>query len=241
MARLCWPGEDPLGKRIRDEQSRPDGDAWYTVVGVVGDAKDWSLDAEVNPEYYQPYQRTRPTYIQFMVRAGPGLDLLTASRTVRREIKAIDPYLPAPKVWSVEKEFFDSTAPRRTYLMLMGLFAAMGLFLALIGIYGVVSTFVNQRTHEIGIRMALGARQGNILRLAIRNGLLLICAGSIIGLAGAVVLTRTITSLLYGISPADPVTLAGTYVLLVTTGLAACYVPARRATKVDPVVALRCE
>jgi len=241
MARLCWPGEDPLGKRVRHEQSQPDVDAWYTVVGVVGDAKDWRLDAEVNPEYYQPYQRTRPTYIQFMVRAGPRLDLLTANRTVRHEIKTIDPYLPAPKVWNVEKEFFDSTAPRRTYLMLMGLFAAMGLFLALIGIYGVVSTFVNQRTHEIGIRMALGARRGNILRLAMRNVLLLICAGSVVGLAGAVVLTRGITSLLYGISPSDPITLAGACVLLMATGLVACYIPARRATKVDPVVALRCE
>ncbi|MGD8499981.1 MAG: ABC transporter permease [Phycisphaerales bacterium] len=242
VARHCWPGEDPIGKRIRlDRENYP----WLTVVGVVQNVRFPSLDRAPGPVFHAPYRESErgyapPPFVDFVVRAQPGLDPLTLIKAIRRETKALAPN-SAPTILNMEKTLFDYTASRRIYMKLISLFASTGLVLAAVGLFGIMSYSVARRTHEIGVRMALGAYHTDVFKLVIKKGLTLIVIGMVIGIAGALALTRVLRSLLYDVAPTDPVTLGAVCLLLMAVGLVACYIPARRAMKIDPMVALRYE
>jgi len=239
-ARQLWPGGDPVGKRIDCGMGR-----FLTVVGVVKPVRLWSYAYEGVPEFYIAYKtaenlrRAMPARADFVMRAtGDPLSLVKA---VRREVAALDSQIPVEDFTALENRLRRSTARRRLYVQLLTSFAVIGLILAATGIYGLISYSVSRRTHEIGVRMALGARRINVLKLMIKRGLGLIAVGLVIGAGGALALTRVLTSLLYGVTPTDPMTFVLVSVLLAAVGLLACYIPARRATKIDPMSALRYE
>jgi putative ABC transport system permease protein len=238
MERKFWPDGDAVGKRISFQfnQGNP---IWREIVGVVGHVKQRTLDGESPVQYYIPHRQI-PVNGVYLVTRTTG-DPNTMAAAVRGAIQQIDPELPVFRVTTMERMVEDSMAQRRFAMTLFGIFAAVALVLASVGLYGVMSYSVSQRTNEIGIRMALGARVPDVLAMVVRQGMKLSLAGVAIGLVGAFALTRLMTTLLFNISPTDPLTFAAVAVLLVGVALAACYVPARRATKVDPMVALRYE
>ena len=237
-ARKYWPSEDPVGKRISFEG---DGDdrKWREVVGVVGHVKNRGLEGEARPQYYVPYPQNPFSSMAIVVQAEG--DPAALAGTVRGAIQAIDVDLPVYRVTTMERLVADSLAERRFSTLLLGVFAAVALLLAAVGLYGLLSYTVAQRRHEIGIRMALGARAGDVLRLVVGQALWLTLAGIALGLVAALALTRVMAGLLYGVSALDPATFAGVALLLLAVALAACLVPARRATRVDPAIALRAE
>jgi len=239
LARRFFPNEDPLGKRI-NEGGSPNRLGFLTIVGVVAGIKHSSLDAEPKPAMYVSYLQSHWLDMTLTVRAGGGgAENLAAA--VRREVWALDKDQPVAGVQTLESLFAKAVAPQRFQMMLVGLFAAVALLLSVVGIYGVMAYAVTQRTHEIGIRMALGAQRGDVFKLLMSQGMAQALIGVAIGLAGAFALTRLMSSLLFGVSATDPLTFAGVSLLLSSVALLACYVPARRATKVDPMVALRYE
>jgi predicted permease len=235
MAERFWPGEDPIGKRMRRGKTGP----WRTVVGVVGDEREYDLESEPPITAYYPVEQFNIGSRFLVARATSDPVQMTAAIT--REIQSLDPELPVYDVSTMEQRLKDSLARRRFSMMLLGVFAASALILAAIGIYGVMSYWVNQRTHEIGLRMALGAQQSNILQLVIRQALVLVSFGIAIGLAGAFALTRVMSGLLFGVGATDRLTFVIISLFLGGMALLASYLPARRAAKVDPMVALRCE
>jgi putative ABC transport system permease protein len=240
LARHFWPHDDPIGKRLKPGFSN---DPWCTVVGIVGDAKQYSLDAPPLPAIYLPYAQSPAPFmmhnITIVVRTDSNpLGLVQAAR---HAVEAVDPDLPVFDVASMDQLVYRSVSAPRFNTLLLGVFAALALILATVGIYGVMSYSVTQHTHEIGVRMALGASESDILRQVIGHGMRRAAAGIALGLAGALVLTRFLSSLLYGTPPADPATFVAVSLLLAAVALVACYLPARRATKVDPMVALRYE
>jgi len=242
MARRFFPNQDPVGKRLQTGDPSPNS-PWETIVGVVGNVKYAGLEAEETPTLYVPY--TTPGWVSWsrtmylVVRtAGEPLGLSSA---LRQQIRALDADLPVANLKTMEQVIHESVTEPRFRTSLLGLFAAVALLLAVIGIYGVISYAVTERTHELGIRMALGAQTGDVLRLVIGQGMKLALVGVAIGLAASFALTRLMKSLLFGVSATDPLTFALIAMLLATVALLACYVPARRATQVDPMVALRCE
>jgi predicted permease len=238
MARRHWPGENPIGKRI---QWGGWASGWLTVVGVVEDVKLSSLEAKEKPAVYMPMfqiPRLRPTVVYFARTDGDPSALASA---VRREIQAVDAELPVYDIRTMNQVISTSLAKRRFSMTLLAGFAAVALALAAIGLYGVMSYRVEQSTQEIGVRMALGAETRDVLQLTLKQGLRPAIAGLAIGLASSLALTRWMSGLLFGVSATDPLIYAGVSSLLLCTALAAVYVPARRATKVDPMVALRAE
>jgi predicted permease len=247
MARRFWPDGDPLGKRIKlGGPQRPY--PWMEIVGIVGDVKHDGLDALVTPELYMPYVQTpfsqMPAGLRFpamslVARSSSDHDSLAAA--MRAEIKALDKDQPITNIRTLDQLLANSISQHRFYLLLLAFFAAIALALAAIGLYGVVSYTVKQRTQEIGVRMAFGAQAGDVLRLIIKFGMKLTLIGALIGLAGALALTRLMKTLLFDVSATDPLTFASITVLLALVALLACFIPARRATKVDPLVALRNE
>jgi predicted permease len=233
LARHLWPGEDPVGKLLPLPRTS------MTVVGVVGDTRHEGLSQDVEGEIYVPYLQEPFPSMQLAVRTASEPASLASA--VRAQVMAIDPAQPIYHVSTLEQTLSDSLAPRRFNMLLLGIFAAIALALATIGIYGVMAFSVTQRTHEIGIRMALGAERNSVLGLIVRQGLRLTLVGVTIGLAGAWGLTRFLTSFLYGVRSTDLATFALVSAALVAVSVLACYIPARRATKVDPMVALRYE
>src|SRR5215471_4975578 len=234
MARLAWPNQDPIGKRFG---SGPEN--WMTVIGVVGDLKSHAFDAPDVPHvYFAAYQRSNLAMTVF-VRTASNPAALTNS--VRRAVQSVDPDQPVFGVRTLEDVVSRSLGQRRFQLQMIGAFAAMALLLAAIGIYGVTSFWVRQRTQEIGIRVALGAQGADVMRLVLRQGLQLTLWGVSAGCAGTVPLAMALRSLLFGTGPFDPLTFAAIVVLLAATSLAACCLPARSAMRVDPIVALRAE
>ncbi|HKP87350.1 MAG TPA: FtsX-like permease family protein, partial [Blastocatellia bacterium] len=237
LARQRWPDEDPTGKLIQfgnmDGNLKP-----FTIVGVVGDVREYGLDVEPRPTFYGYYkQRPFSAFTVVLQGGGEASALISASRGILREMS---PDLP-PRFRTVDEIVSASMADRRFNLLLLAVFAGTALLLAVMGIYGVTAYSVAQRTQEIGVRMALGAQPGHIFRMVMGKGLLLTSIGVAIGLAGSLGLTQLIRSMLYGVSPHDPVTFAIAAAFLAAVALLACFFPARRATKVDPMVALRYE
>jgi putative ABC transport system permease protein len=238
MARRYWPGQSPIGKRYRMGSKGK----WQTVVGVVGDVKVEGLNDRFGKmEVYFPWsQETRRTFQRtLIVRATENPNALIPA--LKSRIWALDKDQPIYRIHTVDHLLSESLAEPRFYFTLMSCFAGVALLLVAMGIYSVIAYQVSQRTHEIGIRMALGACALDVLRLVLRQGMGLVLAGIGVGVMGAYAATRLISTMLFGISPTDPWTFAGIMLLLVGVGLLACYLPARRAAKMDPMVALRCE
>jgi putative ABC transport system permease protein len=237
MAHRYWPGEDPIGKRIElsGEDSYP-----REIVAVIKDVKQGDWTAKPRPEFYLPHrQAASPRYLTLVVRTSSAPLQLAAA--VQSEVWTIDKNLPVSEVMSFEQAISTSIAEQRFNMLLLGIFAAVALILAVVGIYGVMSYSVTQRTHEIGIRMALGAQSSDVLRMITGQGMALVAIGIGVGLVGAFLLTRLMESLLFGVSVTDPATFIAIPLILAGVALGACFVPARRATKVDPMVALRYE
>jgi predicted permease len=239
LAREKWPNMDPLGRTI--EFGNMDGDLrLLTVVGVVGDVREDSLEARPRPTIYVNYRQRPQTTYRFTLVLHTEAEPAAVFSAARQIVRDLDPNVP-PSFSTFTEVFSASLKTRRFSLTLVGVFAATALLLAVAGIYGVMAYSVARRTHEIGVRMALGAGAPEVLRLVLSQGMMTILVGVMIGIAGSFVLTRAMQSLLFGVSATDPVTLAGVALLLGCVALLACYVPARRATKVDPMVALRHE
>jgi putative ABC transport system permease protein len=238
LAQKYWPDEDPIGKRI--QFGNMDGDLrLLNIVGIVGDVRERGLDTDVRPTVYAySFQRPQPSNYSIVVRANTDPAALIAS--MRGELESLSRDVPA-SFRTIEQIFSSSLNDRRFSLVLFSVFAGVALLLAITGIYGVMSYVVQQRTREIGIRMALGAKPKDVLKLVIKQGMKLAAGGVAIGAGASLALTRLIESLLFGVSATDPITFVGIAALLSAVALAACYIPARRATRVDPMVALRYE
>jgi putative ABC transport system permease protein len=235
MARQNWPGEEPLGKRIKHGFKEQVAE----VVGVIGDVKYAGLDQQTKPEMYAPFAQRPWPFMRIVVRTKS--DPLILADSIRTEVRAVDKDQPVDKITTMSSVVAASIATRRFYMQLLGSFAALAFILAAVGIYGVVSYSVAQRTREIGIRMALGAKQTDVLRLVLVEGFWLTMLGVAFGLAGAFAATRLLTDLLFEVKPTDPMTFIALSTLLSVVALLASYIPARRAMKVDPWVALRYE
>ncbi|HEX8149361.1 MAG TPA: ABC transporter permease [Pyrinomonadaceae bacterium] len=236
LARRFWPGEEAVGKHIKYDSATP-----HEIIGVVGNVKDFGREAEGRIRIYTPLGRmniARGTTLGVRAEGGAAGGLFPA---VAREIRGLDRDLPVAGSQTLEEIFARAAGPRRFNATMLGLLAGLALLLAGVGIYGVISYTVAQRTQEFGVRVALGAQRGDVLRLVVGRGLKLILPGVGAGLLAALALTRVMSGLLYGVSAADPLTYALVALLLAAVALLACYVPARRATKVDPVIALRYE
>jgi predicted permease len=245
LARRYWPRGDPIGRRIRLFWNDTDRGPWIEIVGIARDVAFRRLDEPPQPELYLAEAQGRAvadfpsTTMSLLVRSASRPLALAAA--VRRAVREADPAVPVSRVQTLDELLARSVSRQRFDLALLGLFAALALALASVGIYGILAHAVRQRTHEIGIRQALGARPGDLFRLLVGEGLRLTLAGLALGLAAAAALTRFQQSLLFGVSPTDPLTFAGVAVLLCAVALAACSLPARRALAVDPMAALRVE
>jgi putative ABC transport system permease protein len=237
MARKYFPGEEPIGQRIALGDPEKE-ESWRSIVGVVGDVRYESIETPPFPTAYAVYrQNTEPWSTMSMVLKTYGRPGNLAG-DLRRAIQSIDPNLPVTNVQSME-ELMDSSVVRPRFIMLLvGSLASIALALAAIGIYGLMAYSVAQRTQEIGIRMALGAQKSDVLGLVIRQGMTLTVIGVVVGLIGAFVLTRLIASLLFGVETTDPLTFVAIPLLLLFVALIACYLPARRAARLDPKIAL---
>jgi putative ABC transport system permease protein len=237
MARRFWPNEDPIGQRVTMMDWGPP--LTGQIVGVVGDVKADGMDTETRPMIYWPYTQFPIIFNSIVVRTD--VEPLSVLGALKQQIWAIDPAQPVASALTMEQVMSNSVATRRFNMLLLGVFAGLALLLAAVGIYGVISYTVSQRTNEIGIRVALGAQRSDIIRLVVSQGMTLTMVGVIAGVAAALALTRLMTTLLFGVSPTDAPTFTAVAVLLISVALTACIVPARRATKVDPMTALRCE
>jgi putative ABC transport system permease protein len=242
MARQFWPGEDALGKRFKigpGDSQRP----WVTIVGVIGDVKEMGLEAPAKAEMFFPYQQlpdmrwNMPRDLAVRTTGDP----MSVAAAARQAIWSVDRNQPVSNVRTMNEILSEEVARRRIGMTLLAAFAALALALASLGVYGVLSYSVAQRTREIGVRMALGAGRKDVLRMVLADGMRLAAAGVAIGLGAAFALTRLMAGLLFGISATDPATFVSIALLLAFVAFVACWVPARRATKVDPMIALRCD
>jgi putative ABC transport system permease protein len=231
LARHIWPNEDPIGKRIRFDTSGP----WTEIVGVAADVKEYGLDRPVKDEVYFSYRRGFAD--KLVVRTG--LEPRSVAPLVRAAIYAIDPLIAVDRIETVEHAEHDSLASPRVMTFLLGIFAALAVLISASGIAAVMALSVSQRTREIGVRMALGARRGSIVAMVVRQGLGLALAGTVLGMAGAAALTSFLSTFLFGTSPTDLLTFAGVTLLFLIVAAAACFIPARQVTAIDPLIALR--
>ena len=238
MARQLWPDQNPIGQRIH-YGGLSDNEPWETVVGVVGRVKQYTLDADSRIALYRPQTQYPTGTMNVVLRTGTDPAALTSA--VKQQIRALDSDLPLYNVRTMEQRMEESLARRRFSMLLLALFACVALALATIGTYGVMAYLVNQGTREIGIRIALGATQMGIVRLVVWKGMALALSGVAVGLAGALALSRLMRSLLFGVSPADPLTFVAISLLLAFVTLLASYIQAHRAAHIDPIVSLRYE
>jgi putative ABC transport system permease protein len=240
LAREFWPNDDPIGKRFMFGRPGPNNPLkWITVVGVTGDTKLYGLANPSRLEVYVPYRQNTEGEMNLLVRSAIDPSSLTAE--IRGAVASIDKDQPITGIATMQQLVSDSVATQRTTLILLGLFSGLALVLAVIGVYGVISYSVAHRTHEMGIRMALGAERGEVLKLVVGQSLRLTMMGVGLGIAGALALTHFLASLLYTVKPTDLLTFVVASLSLASVALVASYIPARRATKVDPMVALRYE
>lgn len=238
MAARFWPNEDPIGRRITLGLPRPEN-PWVTIVGVAKDTPHRALDSQPEPDWYLS-QTVAPQRHRYML-VRSLLPTATVASTIRSEVAALDPRQPLTSVKTMSEVVATTTAPRRFNTLVLGIFSTLALLLAAVGIYSVISYVTALRTKEIGIRAALGAARGAILLLVLRKGIVLALIGAGIGFAAAFALTRLMSSLLFGVSPSDPLVYVAAGVVCLTAAFVACLLPARRATEVDPLVALRYE
>ncbi len=245
MARRLWPGGNPIGARINIDDNN-EGPRPVEIVGVVGNVKHTNLESDPTFDLYLPLAQFHEDNVglirnshYWMVRSAA--DSRAVEGAFRRELHNIDRDVATSNVRTLEEFLSDSVAPRKFNLRVLSVFSVVALLLAATGIYGVVSYTVTQRTPEIGVRLALGAKRANVFRLVLGQGLKVVLAGVVLGASGALAITRVIRSLLFGISPTDIVTFGVVSLVLIVVGLVACTIPARRATKVDPLIALRHE
>jgi putative ABC transport system permease protein len=239
MARKYWGTLDVLGKRIRISRSGQGPQEWNEIVGVAADVRDLDIQSKAEPEFFQALSQQGVRSYHLFVRTERDPDALAT--VISRQIWAKYPDQPVTHVATLRRTISDSIGDQRLYTVLLGTFAAIGLFLALLGVYGVISYSVTRRTQEIGVRVALGAGAADVLRMVMGQGLALIATGAVIGLAAALAMTRLISGELYGVKPNDPATLFAAVLLILFVGGMACWTPARRAMRVDPMVALRYE
>jgi putative ABC transport system permease protein len=238
MARRYFPNEDPIGKRLTLGLHRPD-DPWLTIVGIVKDIPHRGLESKAAPDWYLSYLGEPRRHGYLMARASGDPASLAAA--IRGQISAIDKDQPVLAIKTLNEVIASTTAPRRFNTLLLAIFAAVALALAAVGIYSVISYSVTQRTQEVGIRMALGAQPGDVVRLILKQGLTLTLIGVAAGVLGAIAAARVMSGLLYGVTATDPATFAAIALLLAIVAALACYLPARRAARVEPMAALRCE
>ncbi len=237
FARRYFPNEDPLGKRLKVFMS--EDPAWCEVIGVVGDVRYENLTAEAEPFVYYPHPELTYEFMTIVVKtAGDPADM---APTIRREISALDPDQPVSDVRTMTQVMAQTVARARFNTLLLSIFAGLATLLAAVGIFGVMNYSVQLRTREMGLRMALGAQPRRVLMLVLRQGMLLTVVGIVVGLGGALALSRVMSGLLYGVGATDPLTFAAIVVVLAVVALIACYIPARRATRVDPLIALKYE
>ena len=234
MARTLWPGDDAVGKRLK---LSPRAAVWTTVVGVVADARTESLASAVQPQLYASLYQQEGKHLAIFVRGH--FETAALERQIREQVQAVNSALPVFGVTTLGETVSASLAVRRFSMELLALFAAAALLLAAIGVYGLISYMVTERTHEIGVRVALGAQPDDVMRIVMRQGLELTLVGASIGLAAALLVSRAMSGLLVGVSSGDPLTLAVAMAALTAAALAGCYVPARRAVRIDPMLALR--
>jgi predicted permease len=238
MARNYWPNSNPVGSRIKFGRADSE-DPWMTVVGVVGSVKQYDLESESRVTLYLPTAQALGGTMYLVARTSVAPSSLAASIT--SEVRSLDPNIPIFDVKTMDQRLSESLARRRFAMLALGVFAGFALLLAIVGIYGLISYSVAQRTSELGIRLALGARQIDVLRLVLSAGLKLALIGIAVGLVLSFAVTRFLSSLLFGVRATDLFTFSALSILLIVVSLIACYIPARRATKVDPLVALRYE
>jgi predicted lysophospholipase L1 biosynthesis ABC-type transport system permease subunit len=246
MARSFWPGENPLGKRIHFYYDK-DPRRWLQVVGVAGDARYDGREYEPVPQIFVPFQvntyESLPydlePYVSLAIRTET--DPASLARAVQERIWSVDKDQPIAEIHTAEEALAESVANRRVYLLLVGAFAVIALLVAASGVYGLISYAVERRTREMGIRVAVGATRTRILSLLVSRGMFLAVVGVAAGIAGSMLLTKTISGLLYGITPTDPAVLAGTSLLFLAVAFLAALIPAHRAATVDPTAAFRCE
>jgi putative ABC transport system permease protein len=241
MARRFWPGEDPIGQRFKGFDPRGHNDGWISVVGIAPDMRRSGLKKKPIAHIYEPYTQAIDGNRTGDLVVRTSNSPLTVAPILRRVVHKLDPAAILSGVSTVQADLSEQLAPERFQTRLFGFFAVIALILAGVGIFGVIHYSVSQRTHELGVRMALGADKSDVLKMVVRQGLKLALIGVAIGVAGALALTRFLSSLLYGVKPTDPLTFIAVSVILVGVALVACYIPARRAAKVDPMVALRYE
>jgi putative ABC transport system permease protein len=234
LAELAWPGQDPIGKHLNTINDKP-----AEVVGVVANVLHNGLTETPSAETYVPYPQNPWSYVALAVRTRKSPSAIYTS--LRAAVAELDPELPVHDMRPMEQVVAETISTRRLTLWLIGGFGAIALVLAVVGIYGVMSYAVTERVHEIGVRMALGAQRRDVLRLVVGSGMRLAAAGLALGAVAAFLATRAMTSLLFGVRASDPITYLTISALLAAAAFAACYIPARRATKLDPLVALRYE
>jgi putative ABC transport system permease protein len=243
LARKYWPGQSPVGKRLKPNFT---GSSWCAVVGVVADVRHWGADVAIEPTAYYPYSQV-PDSMRSLIEADMGIALRSSLaqsdllRSINAATAAVNQNVPVYDVKTMDSMLADSGSLRNFDLSLLGAFSLLALSLAAIGVYAVMAYSVSQRTREIGIRIALGAHSRDVLRLILRQGAGLAIAGSLIGVAGAFLLRKIMASLLYGLSANDPLILSIVPCVMVLVLLLACWLPARRAAKIDPIIALRSE
>ncbi len=234
LARRRWPGEDPIGKRV----SFDEGKRWVTIVGIVGDTKDFALNQPARDEIFGPMEQF-PSVGSLLVRTST--DPMQLGNLIRKAVHEVDPQTAIANFETLEQARNDTLASPRVMTTLLGLFAALALLIAATGIGGILALSVNQRIHEIGVRLALGAQPGDVLVMIIRQGMALVLAGLVFGAVGAIFMTRPLETWLFEVTPTDPLTFAIVCAVLGLSAFAACYVPAQRATRIDPLIALRHE
>ena len=239
MARQMWPGLDPVGKRFKFGAA-DSANPWFTVVGVVGDMRRQGLEKEPIPQMFEPQAQNPPGRAILLVRTSMA-DPLSIAGTVHSAVRSVEKYAPVYAVTTLESQLDDFLTERRFQTSLLIGFSVAAMLMAAIRIYGLIQYSIAMRTHEIGIRMALGAQAGEIFRMIIGEGLKLSLAGLGLGLFGALWLGQAISNLLFGVSATDPTTFVAVSLLLTGVAVAACYLPARRAMKVEPISALRME
>jgi predicted permease len=241
MARTFYQGQSPIGRRVRPG---PPTTPWFTIVGVLKDVKQGGVDQKTGTELYFNLEQLTNTLPQFRIRSmnivlrttQPAASL---AGMIHQTVAALDPSLPIEKLQSMDDVFGVAIGRPRLLAQLLGIFAGLAILLAAIGSYGVLSYMVAERRREIGIRMALGANRGSVMRMVLSQGLRLTLVGVVAGLAGAFAMNRVLVSLLFGVRPSDPATIVSVVALIGTVALVACYIPARVATRVDPMIVLR--